>query len=154
MRLPALAVTVPAVAAAAALGASVTDPENRWYRHLDKPSWNPPGWVFAPVWTTLYAGIAWAGAEVWNRSDPADRLGWAVRFATNLVLNGTWNVTFFGAHQPAAAAAHIVVLETSTVDLIRQAARVSPRSAALLVPYALWNGFAGVLSAAIARRNP
>jgi translocator protein len=136
--------------AAAALGGLATDPDSRWFRKLEKPSWYPPPQAFGIVWTGLYAGIAWASGEVLARGGgPTFR--WA--YAANLFLNAAWTPVFFRAHRPWAAAAESAVLTASTADLVRRARRVSPAAAAVLTPYAAWTAFATALTVAIARRN-
>ena len=136
--------------AAAVLGGLATDPDSRWFRQLDLPSWYPPPQAFGIVWTGLYAGMAWAAGEVLTRG--GDR-SFGRAYAANLALNAAWTPLFFRAHRPWAAAAESAVLTASTVDLVRRAARVSPAAAVVLVPYAAWTAFATALTAAIARRN-
>ena len=96
------------------------------------------------------AGIAWASGEVLAQGGGRS---FGRAYAVNLVLNTAWTPVFFLAHRPWAAAAESAVLTASTVDLVRRAARVSPRAAAVLAPYAAWTAFATALTAAIARRN-
>ena len=139
--------------AAAVLGGVSVDTDSRWFRGLDLPSWYPPPQTFGIVWTGLYTATGWAAGEVLSR-DPAARAAFARAYAANLALNAAWTPLFFRAHRPWVAAAESAVLTASTVDLLRRAARVSPRAAAALGPYAAWTAFATVLSAAIARRNP
>ena len=139
--------------AAAVLGGVSVDTDSRWFRGLDLPPWYPPPQTFGIVWTALYAATAWAGGEVLTR-DPAGRPAFIRAYAANLLLNAAWTPLFFRAHRPWVAAAESAVLTASTADLLRRAARVSPRAAAALGPYAAWTAFATVLSAAIARRNP
>ena len=135
---------------AALLGGLATDPDSRWFRDLQKPSWYPPPQAFGIVWTGLYAGLAWASGEVLAR-DGGRPFGRA--YAVNLALNTAWTPLFFRAHRPWAAAAESAVLTASTVDLARRAARVSPAAAVVLAPYAAWTTFATALTVAIARRN-
>lgn len=146
-----------AVAAAAVVGAVASGPETDWYRKLDTPSWQPPPAVFAPVWTGLYALIGYAGGSVWQqtgqRADRSAQHGFAAAYAANLALNAGWTWTFFRAKRLPLAAAHAVVLEASTLDLVRRARRECPKAAAALLPYAAWNAFATVLSIDLARRN-
>ncbi|GAA4735024.1 hypothetical protein GCM10023328_13860 [Modestobacter marinus] len=140
-------------AAAALIGGLSTDPDSRWFRSLDKPSWYPPPQTFGIVWTALYAGTAWAAGEVLSHAEPASRRSFARAYAVNLVLNTAWTPLFFRAHRPWAATVECAALTVSTVDLVRRAAAVSSPAAAVLVPYAGWTAFATALSAAIARRT-
>ncbi|HEV2635636.1 MAG TPA: TspO/MBR family protein [Actinocrinis sp.] len=141
------------------LGAAASGPSTDWYRKLDTPSWQPPPSVFGPVWTGLYAMIAYAGVTVWQSADQdsrdpdRDRSRFAIAYAANLALNAGWTWTFFRARRLPSAAVHAAVLEASTIDLVRRAHRTSPRAAAALLPYAAWNAFATVLSTDLARRN-
>ena len=151
---PTLRRTSAAVAAAAVIGTLGTDVTSRWYRNLDKPAWQPPGSAFGPAWTTLYALLAVASARTLDRlEDPEERRAFATAFGANLALNAGWNWLFFKAQRPRWALAEIIVLEASTLDLTRRAARADSAAAAMLAPYAGWVAFATALNAAIAHRN-
>ena len=149
-----LPATLAAVTATAVAGGVGTDVRSRWYAGLDKPSWQPPGWVFGPAWTTLYGLIAAGSARALDRSSDGERRELTTALGVNLVLNTGWTWIFFSARRPRLALVEILVLEASTLDLVRRAARVDPAAAALLAPYAGWVGFATALTASIARRNP
>jgi len=137
------------------VGGLGTDVSSRWYRDLDKPGWQPPGAAFGPAWTTLYALMALASARTLDRlEEPGQRRELATAFGVNLALNAGWNWLFFKAHSPRWALLEILILEASTLDLTRRAARTDTPAAAMLVPYAGWVAFATALNAAIARRNP
>jgi benzodiazapine receptor len=119
-----------------------------WYAALDKPSWTPPDWVFAPVWTLLYASIAFAGWLLWRRSSRRFTPALGV-WVAQLVANGAWSWIFFGLHRPGAALADILVLLALVAAFIALTIRSSPASAALFVPYAPWVAFAAALNAAV-----
>jgi len=123
-----------------------------WYAGLAKPSWNPPGWVFGPVWTVLYAMMAVAGWLVWRKGQPASwhALRW---FAVQLVLNVGWSAIFFGLQMPGLAFAEILGLWVAIAATLRTSWRVSRPAGILLVPYLLWVSFAAVLNFAIWRLN-
>jgi translocator protein len=142
-----------AVTAAAGLGGAASGSGTDWYRRLKTPPWQPPPAVFGPVWTGLYGLIAYAGGAVWQNSEEPERRRFAVAYGTNLALNAGWTWTFFRAHKLPLAAVHAVVLEVSTLDLIRRARRVAPHAAVALAPYAASNAFATALSTDLARRN-
>ncbi|MEO7125682.1 MAG: TspO/MBR family protein [Nakamurella sp.] len=142
-----------AVSAAAIAGGLLTNPTSAWYRTLAKPRWQPPAKLFGPVWSGLYATIAYAGSAVWSKSNDEQRKQWARALTVNLVLNATWSGSFFRSHNLVFAAVHASLLEASTLDLIRRARTVSAPAAAALVPYAAWGGFALALNVDIARRN-
>ncbi len=151
----ALPATGAALVATAVVGGLGTDVRSAWYSRLVKPSWQPPGWVFGPAWTTLYSLIAVASARTLDRiDDPSERRRYQVSLAVNLVLNIGWTWIFFTAKRPRLALAEILLLEASTIDLLRRSARHDPTSGVLLAPYAAWVAFATALTAAIASRNP
>ena len=83
-----------------------------WYTALAKPSWNPPSWVFGPVWTVLYAMMAVAGWLVWRRGGPGARTALQL-FTVQLVLNVGWSAVFFGLQMPGLAFAEILVLRAA-----------------------------------------
>lgn len=143
-----------AVSAAAVVGGLGTKPASAWYRSLDKPAWQPPGWVFGPVWTTLYALIADGTARArLATTDPGRRRQDDAALAANLALNTAWSWLFFTAQRPGLALAEVLVLDVSTLDLHRRAQRADPAAGNRLLPYAAWVLFATALNAAIVRRN-
>lgn len=146
------ALIVGAVGATAGPGAVATAPgvASRWYHDLDKPSWQPPGAAFGPVWTVLYALIATSMLRV--RRAGGDR-SLFVLFGTNLALNFAWTLIFFRGRSPLAAGVEIVVLEGTTVALVVRSWRLSRLASLLLVPYALWVALATALTWAIWARN-
>jgi benzodiazapine receptor len=121
-----------------------------WYVTLTKTSFNPPGVVFAPVWTILYVLMGVSLFLVWRRgtADPRVRLGMGL-FAVQLVLNTLWSVAFFGAKSPLAGAVVIVALWAVILANLVVFARISRWAGALLVPYILWVTFASVLNFSI-----
>ncbi|MFJ6132623.1 tryptophan-rich sensory protein [Janibacter terrae] len=152
----ALTVTAATVASAA-VGAAATQPDSRWYRSLDLPSWQPPKLAFPLVWIPLYADIAATSVATLVRLEEDGRFDEAARYRralwTNLVLNTGWSVVFWRVRRPALAAVEAGVLAASSADLARRASAAGGRTRWTLVPYAAWTGFAAVLSTAIARRN-
>jgi len=137
------------VAAAAAFGAQFSP--GPWYESINKPSWNPPNSVFAPVWTALYICIAIAGWQVW-RSMGSRTVALSLWFV-QLVLNALWSLLFFGMHRPDIAAFDIVLLLATIVAFIVLARRNSKLASLLFVPYALWVAFATTLNLAIIQLN-
>ena len=140
--------------AGGSLGAFVTISEVRdWYPTLVKPSWNPPSWVFGPVWTTLYVMMAIAAWLVWRRVDrPGGRVALGL-FGAQLVLNFLWSWLFFGLHSPGLAGVEIVALWVLLGLTIAAFSRVHRVAAALLVPYWAWVTFATALNLTIWRLN-
>ncbi len=147
---------IAAVGACAGLGGVASAPVvgSRWYRRLDKPSWQPPGAVFGPVWTVLYALIA--GSMLTLRAQPGapeGRRPLFVLFGSNLALNLAWTLIFFRGRSPLAAGVEIVALEGTTCALIVRVWPISRLASLLLVPYALWVAFAAALTWTIGARN-
>ncbi len=118
-----------------------------WYAGLVKPPFNPPGWVFAPVWTILYAMMGLAAYLVYDKGPrrPEVRKALAV-FAIQLVLNALWSIVFFGARQILGAVIVIILLWVMILVTIRLFSRISKTAAYLLIPYILWVSFAAVLN--------
>jgi tryptophan-rich sensory protein len=164
MKLTTVLWTAAATAATAAAGGVATDPESRWYRRLRKPDWQPPALAFPVVWTALYADLAVSSAAALDSGSSDEAVGDGARarqiaayrgaLAANLVLNAGWSWLFWRARRPWLAAAECALLTASSADLVRRAYRLNRGAGAALAPYALWCGFATVLSTAIARLNP
>jgi len=143
-----------AVVAVAVLGLLATDLDG-WYNALRKPAWQPPGWLFGPVWTLIYALAALAGVSAWRgASDAAGRHRILGLFAMNAFFNVLWSLLFFRLHRPDWALVEVVVLWLSIVVLIAGLRKYSRASTWLLAPYLAWVSFAAVLNAAIVRLNP
>ena len=137
---------------AASLGAVFMPGE--WYAALQKPSWNPPGWIFGPVWSALYAMMAVAAWLVWRRGGFATQRRPLALFLGQLTLNAAWTPLFFGLHRPGIAFAEIILLWlaiAATLVVFRPVNRVA---AWLLAPYLAWVGFAAVLNFTLWRLNP
>ena len=124
-----------------------------WYPTLHKPAFNPPNWVFAPVWTTLYLMIALAGWRVWrNRAAAAVRTALAA-YAVQLMLNLVWSFMFFGAHMIGAALADIALLFAAICITAALFWKIDRGAGWLLVPYAAWVAFACLLNYTLWRLN-
>jgi len=121
-----------------------------WYPTLVKPPFNPPGWVFGPVWTVLYVMMGVAAYLVWHQGIDTDgvRAGLAV-FVIQLALNGLWSILFFRFHQPGWALVEIIVLWAAIGATVWLFWRVSPAAGLLLLPYWAWVSFATVLNASL-----
>lgn len=120
-----------------------------WYRHLRKPRWNPPSWLFGPVWTALYVLIAIAGALLWRRRDERGASGALALWGVQTALNHAWSPLFFGWRRLGLAALEVSALWASIVATILSARRVSSKAALLLVPYLAWVTFAAALNVRI-----
>jgi benzodiazapine receptor len=136
---------------AAATGAFVST--GGWYASLAKPAWNPPGWLFGPVWTLLYTMMAVAAWLVWQEG------GWKARkrelglYLFQWVLNALWTPLFFGLQRPGLAFAEILVLDLALLATLISFWRVRRAAGLLLVPYVAWVAFASVLNFVIWRMN-
>lgn len=118
-----------------------------WYPSLNKPTFNPPSWIFAPVWTLLYIMMAVAAWRVWlagPSSKPALNL-----FFIQLVLNFLWSIYFFGLHSPALALIDIIAMWIIIALTTRAFFKIARPAGWLLVPYLAWVSFAVVLNANI-----
>lgn len=163
---------------AAGLGALATTPNiEGWYATIEKPTWNPPNWIFGPVWTTLYAMMAVAAWLVWKsqfaaesaeglaeqggrlESNSSVKLPGLQRaadvrralglFAVQLILNLTWSLIFFGLQKPGWALIEIAILWLAIVATALAFWRCSRVASGLLVPYLAWVSFAAVLNGTI-----
>jgi len=137
--------------AAASLGAIFMPGE--WYATLKKPSWNPPGWIFGPVWSALYTMMAVAAWLVWRRSGFAAQGRPLALFLAQLILNAAWTPLFFGLHRPGIAFVEIVFLWLAIAATLAVFAPVSRVAAWLLAPYLVWVSFATMLNFALWRLN-
>ena len=117
-----------------------------WFAALKKPAWNPPSWIFGPVWTALYAMMAAAAWLVWQRGGWKEQRKPLLIFLAQLALNAVWTPLFFGLHRPGVAFAEIVLLWLAIVATLVAFRPVNRTAAWLLVPYLAWVSFAAVLN--------
>lgn len=125
-----------------------------WYATLTKPSFNPPSWVFGPVWTVLYALMGVAAFLVWREglSSPGARAALTL-FALQLALNFAWSWLFFGIQQPGWALVEIVALWIAIAGTIVAFFPISRAAGWLMTPYLVWVSFAAGLNFALWRLN-
>ena len=136
------------------VGAVFTSPAiDTWYAGLNKPSFNPPNWLFAPVWTLLYLAMGVSLYLVWERRGEIDIKPALVVFTIQMVLNLAWSIIFFGLKLPAFAFGEIVVLWAAILLTIVKFWPLSKTASYLLVPYLLWVSFASLLNLSIWRLN-
>ncbi len=136
---------------AGALGALFTAPvtKSAWYIDLHKPFFQPPNWLFGPVWITLYLMMGVALFLLWQYGPrPFAAAVWWF-FAIQLVLNSLWSALFFGLHSPGMALLEIVLLWWVILLTLRHLRPVSPPAYWLMMPYLVWVSFAAVLNGAI-----
>jgi benzodiazapine receptor len=148
-----IALALPQAVAAGASLVTITG-QGSWYQQINRPEWNPPGWVFGPVWTLLYISMGIAAYLVWKADAEASLkrralLLWAVQLA----LNFAWSFIFFGRQAIGAALVEICLLWLAILLTIFAFARISRLAAWLLVPYIAWVSFAALLNAAIYSLN-
>lgn len=121
-----------------------------WYPTLTKPGFTPPDWLFGPVWTVLYAMMGVAAALVWQRrTEDTTSQSALVLFGVQLLLNGGWSFSFFGARSPGLGLIVIVVLWGALAWTTERFFRVRAAAGWLLVPYLLWVTYAGALNLSI-----
>ncbi|HVM86814.1 MAG TPA: TspO/MBR family protein [Puia sp.] len=121
---------------------------NTWYAHLTKPSWNPPNWLFAPVWTTLYILIGISFGLIWSSANPAKVKAMRI-FIVQFVLNLLWSFLFFKLHDIGFAMLEVWVLFILILLTVIFAARINRVAALLLLPYLFWVLFASTLNSTI-----
>jgi benzodiazapine receptor len=143
-------------AAAAALGTLATkrSSDSAWYNvKLEKPPFQPPREVFAPVWTALYALMTASVARVYEARRSRERTRALTLWGAQLALNAGWSAIFFGARRPRLALAELGGLLATIGAYVHQARVVDRRAARLMLPYLGWTAFAAVLNEEIVRRN-
>jgi tryptophan-rich sensory protein len=146
-----LAIFVASTFAVASIGGMLTYPAiPEWYAHLNKPAWNPPNWIFGPVWTVLYLLMAIAGWLIW-RIQPR---GWHwPLFQLQLLLNAAWSGLFFTLQRPDLAFAEIVLLWLTVLATMITFGRTHRVAGALFLPYWIWVTFAALLNFSLWRLN-
>jgi tryptophan-rich sensory protein len=122
-----------------------------WYPTLVKPSFNPPNWIFAPVWTSLYVMMGIAAGFIWNQiTTQKVAVTKALQiFAIQLVLNALWSYLFFGLHNLMLATIEVVLLWLMIFETYSQFAKINKTASYLMLPYLAWVSFASVLTASI-----
>ncbi|TDE45455.1 tryptophan-rich sensory protein [Flavobacterium rhamnosiphilum] len=122
-----------------------------WYPTLIKPSFNPPNWIFAPVWSMLYVMMGVAAGLVWDRIEAEKEVvkKALVFFAIQLALNALWSYLFFGLHNPMLAGLEIIVLWLMIFETYIQFAKINKIAGYLMLPYLAWVSFAAVLNGTI-----
>lgn len=146
-----LAISIIITLAIAGVASYFTVPQiPGWYSTLQKPGFNPPNWLFGPVWTVLYIMIAIAAYLVWQRRNHSvDYANARNTYFLQLLFNFLWSIVFFGMHQIFAALAIITLLWVSIIVNIYFFGKMSKVAAWLLVPYLLWVSFASLLNFSI-----
>ncbi len=132
---------------APAIGSYVTSVfKEPWYSEIIQPSFNPPSWVFPPVWTTLYVMMSIAIWRVWIAFFNSRILK---LYFFHLFFNCIWSIIFFGFHQIGLAFINIIVILFFIIILMKEYLKIDKLSFYLMIPYFLWSSFALVLNASI-----
>lgn len=128
-----------------------------WYQLLEKPSWTPPAWIFAPVWTVLYLMMAIAFFIVWKKRHLPSAKGWfslaTTLFLLQLFFNLIWSGLFFTLKSPLLGMIDIIVLSITLFFTVYVFAKFSKWAAILMVPYLLWVLYAASLNIALWKLN-
>jgi len=139
----------PCLAVWALNGAVTATSVDGWYRTLSKPAFNPPDWVFAPVWSALYVMMALAAWLVWRRVGLAGGRIALSLWGVQLALNLAWSILFFGLNRIGLALVDIVLLLLAIATTTVAFWRIDARAGLLFLPYLLWVGYATVLNGAL-----
>lgn len=123
-----------------------------WYSSLEKPFFNPPNFIFGPVWTALYILMGLSLYFFWTNKGEAKKRGYKF-FTAQLVLNSLWSIIFFGLRSPAAALLIILILLVYIFLSINEFMKLSKIAGYLLIPYALWVSFASILNLSVVILN-
>ncbi len=146
--------TIVSLGVGALSGLATASSVTTWYTTLNKPFFNPPNWLFAPVWTLLYAMMGLAAGLVWASTDASKSRNTAlVVFGVQLLLNSLWSILFFGLRNPTLALVEIILLWAAIAFTIKKFRPINSTAAWLLVPYLLWVTFASILNTAIVILN-
>jgi len=150
-----LIISVLACLLAGFVGSVATMPSiPTWYASLQKPPFNPPNWIFGPVWTTLFIMMGVAAFLVWDKGLEKKEVRVALAiFGIQLLLNVFWSVLFFGMQSPLYAFIDIIALWASILATIIYFYKISATAGYLLIPYILWVSFASILNLSIAILN-
>ena len=142
-----LAIIILITFLAPAIGSYATSAfKEPWYSELILPSFNPPSWVFAPVWSTLYLMMSLAIWKIWTKIFDSKILK---IYFIHIFFNSTWTVVFFGFHQIGLALLNLIVILIFIIILMKEYFTKDKISFILMVPYLSWSGYALILNSAI-----
>ena len=127
-------------------GFTTTSFKEPWYSQIILPSFNPPSWVFPPVWTTLYIMMSIAIWKIWINSFNTKILK---LYFIHLFFNGTWSIVFFGFHQIGLALINLVIILIFIILLMKNYLGRDKISFYLMIPYLLWSSYALILNSSI-----
>ncbi len=144
---------VACVAIGGLSGALTAGSISSWYLTLQKPSWNPPNGIFAPVWTTLYIAMGIAFARIWNKPASDLKTTAMLLFAAQLFLNFWWSIIFFNVRELGWALVEILLMWSAIVATIFYFSKLDRTAMALMIPYICWVSFATFLNFTIWKLN-
>ena len=127
-------------------GFTTTSFKEPWYSQIILPSFNPPSWVFAPVWTSLYVMMSIAIWKIWINSFDLELLK---LYFIHLFFNGTWSIVFFGFHQIGLALVNLIIIIIFIIMLMKKYLARDRLSFYLMIPYFLWSSYALILNSSI-----
>jgi len=150
------AIAIPAIVVAglAAGWLSNSGVENGWYSDLTRPGFQPPPWLFGPIWTTLYALMGLAVAVIWNEPPSVTRTNAFRLFFVQLALNYAWSPVFFGGHLIEIALLLLLTILLLALITAKAFKKIRPVAGWLLFPYLLWLCLAVALNYETGRLNP
>lgn len=135
-------------------GYATADSISGWFTTLEKPFFNPPNWIFGPVWTVLYILMGVSAGLVWKSDANFEPKKKALLFFTfQLIVNGLWSLLFFGLQNPTLAFVDIIILLALIVYTIKLFKPIHKTASTLLIPYLLWVSFATILNLSIVVLN-
>lgn len=154
MKIITIAISILIAQAAGIIGSVFTvSGVQTWYTTITKPSWNPPSWVFGPVWITLYTFMGIASFLVWQQKEsPGAKLALGI-YGLHLALNALWSILFFGLKNPGLAFAEIIILLIFILMTTFLFWRINTWAGILMLPYIIWVSFATFLNYTIWRLN-
>lgn len=124
-----------------------------WYAELSKPSWNPPNWLFGPVWTTLYLIMGYSSFRITEKKITIARNNALLIYGFQLFFNFWWSILFFKFHLIGTALVEIIILWVLIVLMILKFRKIDAPAAYMNIPYLLWVSFASILTATIYSLN-
>jgi tryptophan-rich sensory protein len=146
-------VAAAGVIVVALFGGSMTD-TGPWYQALNKPSWQPPGWLFGPAWTLIFACVALGATAAWRDAPSERKRSWLILLlCINALLNVGWSFLFFQMQRPDLALIEVAVFWASILALIVYTLPYSRRAALYFAPYLAWVSFAAVLNWSVVSLN-
>jgi len=142
-----LLISILVVFSAGFIGSLFTTPNiSTWYAFINKPSFSPPNWLFAPAWTLLYILMAISAFLIWQERDNLKTKQALTFYGIQLILNTLWSIIFFGMHNPGLASLEIIILWLFILITLIKFYKINKTAGLLFIPYLLWVSFASILN--------